>query len=82
MNMTPYRSSLELGLAPPARWPAFVRTAGRIVFAAIVLLTAMAIGALFVAWPTGGETHSSMHMTVGSRVNETASVQYVVEASP
>jgi len=84
--MHPYRSSIDsIDLARTmgdARWTTVVRAAARITFAAIVLLTAMGIGALFVAWPTQTETRSSMHMSVGSRVTETASVQYVVEASP
>lgn len=62
-----------------------LRVIGRVVFAAIVLVTATAIGALFVAWPTQSESRSSMHMTVGSRPSATDTkqlVQYVVEASP
>lgn len=63
---------------------AALRVVGRVVFAAIVLVTATAIGALFVAWPTQTESRSSMHMTVGARptADNKALVQYVVEASP
>lgn len=61
-----------------------LRVIGRVVFAAIVLVTATAIGALFVAWPTQTESRSSMHMTVGSlpSTDNKQLVQYVVEASP
>jgi hypothetical protein len=60
-----------------------LRVVGRVVFGVIVLVTATAIGALFVAWPTPIESHTSIHMTVGATpAQDTNMVQYAVGAAP
>jgi hypothetical protein len=94
--MTPYRNTIALNFPTPSkRLSALVRAAARLVFMALAILTAMACGALFVAWPSQATIQSSMHMSVGSRSGAVTeddqlctfehgvqSACYVVEASP
>lgn len=54
--------------------------AARCLFAAIVLVTATGAGALFVAWPTQGESRSSIYMTVSAReTNDPNAATYAVQ---